>query len=250
MALNQDRDAHIVYAEPGHPGKKSYVRSLFNGIAARYDLLNRLLSLGLDQHWRRQAVRWLAPEQPRRLLDIATGTADLAIAASRIRTVQEIIGVDIAESMLQRGLQKVRRLGLEDRIHLQWADSESLPFPDSSFDAVMVAFGVRNFENLGGALGEMHRVLRPGGVVLVLEFARPRMAGFRPLFEAYFRHLLPRLGRWISGHPEAYRYLPESVSRFPEGEEFVDHLRRAGFSPVTWRRLTFGVCALYKGWRR
>ncbi|MCS7081971.1 MAG: bifunctional demethylmenaquinone methyltransferase/2-methoxy-6-polyprenyl-1,4-benzoquinol methylase UbiE [Bacteroidetes bacterium] len=229
-------------------GKKDYVRALFNAIAHRYDLLNSLLSLGLDRYWRWRAIRWLASERPRTILDAATGTAELAIAAARLRSVERIVGVDIAEAMLERGRHKVNRLGLKERILLQRADSEALPFPDGLFDAAMVAFGVRNFENLDQGLRELRRVVRPGGVVLILEFARSRLPGFRTLFGFYFHHLLPRLGSWVSGHPEAYRYLPESVARFPEDLEFVSRLQKAGFRRISWRRLTFGVCALYKAW--
>ncbi|HEX9006938.1 MAG TPA: bifunctional demethylmenaquinone methyltransferase/2-methoxy-6-polyprenyl-1,4-benzoquinol methylase UbiE [Bacteroidota bacterium] len=227
---------------------KHYVRSLFDGIAYRYDLLNHLLSGGVDRYWRRRAIERLRRRSPRRILDVATGTGDLAIAAMRLGPA-EVIGVDIAEEMLRRGREKIARRGLSDRITLRQGEAERLDFPDGSFDAATVAFGARNFEDLLQGLREMFRVLRPGGAIVVLEFSRPRLFPFRQLYFLYFRRILPLVGRLISGHADAYRYLPATVLRFPEGQEFLGVLTRAGFTGVAEERLTGGIASIYTGVR-
>ena len=226
--------------------QKEYVRSLFDGIAARYDLLNHLLSGGIDYYWRWKAVRQLSPLKPARILDVATGTADLAIASLRLDP-REVVGVDISEEMLAKGREKVARKGLSDRIRLLHGDAESLPFPPDSFDAAIVAFGARNFEHLEKGLAGMHRTLRPGGQIMVLEFSRPRHTPFRQCYFFYFRHLLPIVGRLVSKHPEAYTYLPDTVMRFPEGEAFLDILRHTGFRNPSSTRMTGGIATIYTG---
>jgi demethylmenaquinone methyltransferase/2-methoxy-6-polyprenyl-1,4-benzoquinol methylase len=226
--------------------QKQYVAALFNGIARRYDLLNRLLSGGVDLLWRRRAIETLRPLRPRRILDVATGTADLAIASLRLEP-ESVVGVDIAEEMLTVGRQKLLRKGLAQRITLQAGDAERLPFEEGSFDAVTVAFGVRNFEDLDRGLAGMHRVLRPGGQAVVLEFSRPAAFPFRQVYLFYFRQVLPKIGRLVSSHHEAYTYLPDTVMCFPEGEEFMNRLRRAGFSGVIQKRLTGGIATIYRG---
>jgi demethylmenaquinone methyltransferase/2-methoxy-6-polyprenyl-1,4-benzoquinol methylase len=225
---------------------RTYVRTLFNGIAARYDLLNRLLSGGTDRYWRRRAADRLRDLRPKRVLDVATGTADFAIAALAAGA-GEVVGVDIAGAMLERGRAKLRARGLDGRIRLQEGAAEHLEFSDGSFDAAIVAFGARNFERLDEGLREMHRVLRPGGRVVVLEFSRPDKAPFRQMYFFYFRRLLPLIGRSVSGHAEAYRYLPDTVMRFPEGEEFLALLRGAGFTDTMQERLTMGIASIYTG---
>ncbi len=228
--------------------QKQYVRALFDGIAHRYDLLNHLLSAGFDFYWRRKAIARLAESRPRTILDVATGTGDFAIAALRINP-ESVVGVDISENMLALGRRKIARRGLEGRITLRTGDAEALDFPPKSFDAVTVAFGVRNFEDLERGLRGMFRVVRPEGSVIILEFSRPRLVPFRQLYFFYFRHILPRLGRAISSHNEAYTYLPDTVLRFPEGREFLRILEKVGFSATTAERLSGGIVTIYSGTR-
>lgn len=226
--------------------EKAYVRSLFDGIAYRYDLLNHLLSGGIDLYWRRAAVHRLAEERPQRILDVATGTADFAIAAMRCGP-KSIVGVDISEPMLEIGRRKVARRGWTDRIRLENGEAEALAFPDASFDAAIVAFGARNFEDLDKGLSEMCRVLRPGGRIVVLEFSRPRRFPFRQLYLFYFRNILPLVGRFISRDRQAYQYLPDTVMSFPDGADFLARLGRAGFSALREQRLTAGIATIYTG---
>lgn len=228
-------------------GKKDEVEAMFDAIAPRYDLLNRLLSFGIDRLWRKRAVAMLRVDRPQRILDVATGTADLAIEALALHP-QKVVGVDLSEEMLERGRHKVRRLGEAGRVTLQRGDAERLPFSDAQFDAVLVAFGVRNFEHLEQGLREIRRVLRPGGAVVVLEFSRPRAFPVKQLYGAYSRHVLPRVGQAVSGDEGAYRYLPASVAAFPDGADFLERLRAAGFADVRWKPLTFGIASLYKGY--
>jgi len=226
--------------------QKRDVRSLFNAIAYRYDLLNHLLSGGVDLYWRRKAIEHLRGYSSARILDVAAGTADLSIAALRLNPAS-IVGIDIAESMLEQGRAKLRRRSLEDRITLQTGDAERLAFATGSFDAVIVAFGVRNFEELDRGLSEMFRVLRNGGKAVILEFSQPRMFPFRQVYFLYFLKILPLIGSLVSGHREAYTYLPESVLKFPEGEAFLERLRSVGFDGAAQERLTFGIAAIYTG---
>jgi demethylmenaquinone methyltransferase/2-methoxy-6-polyprenyl-1,4-benzoquinol methylase len=228
--------------------EKTYVRSLFDSIARRYDFLNHLLSGGVDWYWRRKAVDHLREVHPKRILDVAAGTADLSIAAMRLKP-ERVTGIDIAEQMLEIGREKVRRRGLESVIELQSGDAEALPFEAGVFDAAMVAFGVRNFENLDRGLREMHRVLRPGGKIVVLEFSVPKVFPFRQFYLFYFRRILPVIGKSVSGHDEAYKYLSDSVMRFPEGTEFISVLNKTGFIRTTEDRLTFGIVTIYSGIR-
>jgi len=227
-------------------GKKPAVEAMFNTIASRYDLLNRILSGGIDQRWRRRVVGDVLSTSPSRILDVATGTADLAIMAARKGPVN-VVGVDIAEDMLAVGREKVARADLQDRVVLQRGDAEKLPFSDNQFDAVMVSFGVRNFENLDEGLSQIFRVLRPGGQLHVLEFSRPSAFPVKQVYGFYNRFVLPAIGRAVSGDAGAYTYLPESIAVFPEGEMFLEHLREAGFSGTRATRLTFGVASHYVG---
>ena len=227
-------------------GKKPAIRKMFNAIAPRYDLLNRVLSGGIDQQWRRRVIRMLLIEEPDRVLDVATGTADLAIMAAR-KGVEHVVGVDISEDMLEVGRRKVSAASLDGRVVLQTADAEDLPFPDGQFDAVTVSFGVRNFENLDAGLSELFRVLRPGGRLLVLEFSRPKAFPIRQFYAFYNRFILPAVGRMLSGDSGAYTYLPESIAIFPEGNDFRGHMERAGFTDTSDQRLTFGISSLYAG---
>ncbi len=228
------------------PGKKGRVEAMFDAIAPRYDLLNRVLSFGIDRLWRRQAIAMLRPERPRRILDVATGTADLAIEALRLGP-EEVVGVDLSAEMLRYGRRKLAARGLEGRIRLEQADSEQLPFPDAAFDAATVAFGVRNFENLEAGLSEIRRTLRPGGALVVLEFSRPRRFPVKQAYAFYSRRVLPRIGGAISRDDGAYRYLPESVAAFPDGEDFLARMQACGFADTRVRALTFGIASLYFG---
>lgn len=219
---------------------------MFDQIAGSYDFLNHLLSLNIDKGWRRKAIRSIAAMKPRRILDVATGTADMAIGAIRINPDQ-VTGVDVSTGMLEIGRKKILNRGLADRITLIEAACEALPFEESSFDAAMVAFGVRNFKNPELGLREIYRVLRPGGKLAILEFSMPRQKWLRTGYRFYFHHLVPAIGRWFSRDLSAYRYLPDSVEAFPKGEAFVALLNRAGFTASTYKPLSFGICGLYTG---
>ncbi|GEM_PF-30817 len=231
------------------PAPKAYVRSLFDAIAYRYDLLNHLLSGGLDFYWRRRAIEHLREGEPMQILDVATGTGDFALASFRLNP-DRVVGVDIAEEMLKRARSKIESRGLEKVISFQTGEAENLAFSSSSFDASIVAFGVRNFENLEKGLREMCRVVKPGGKVVILEFSRPRVFPFSQLYFFYFKNILPLLGKSISRHNEAYEYLPETVLRFPEGEEFRAMLRNAGLTEIREERLTFGVVTVYSAQKK
>lgn len=226
--------------------KKEQVRNMFNNIAGNYDFLNHFLSAGIDRRWRKKVIQVLRKAQSKRILDVATGTADLAIAESKLST-EKIIGIDIADQMLEIGRKKIAKKNLTQRISLETGDSEALRFEEASFDAVTVAFGVRNFENLDKGLSEMHRVLENKGIAAILEFSRPRKFPIKQLYSFYFKHILPTLGKIVSKHDSAYTYLPESVSTFPDGEDFLKHMQQAGFSQLQQKPLTFGIATLYTG---
>ncbi len=219
---------------------------MFDKIAPRYDLLNRLLSGGVDQIWRRKAIALLRKTRPRSILDVATGTADLAIMVARLDP-DRIVGVDIAEEMLEIGRRKIRRKGLSDLIELRFGDAEKLPFSDNQFDAVLVGFGVRNFEDLPEGLTQMHRVLKSGGTLIVLEFSRPTAFPIKQLYAFYGSRILPLIGKIVSGDEGAYTYLPDSIAAFPDGEDFLNVMRSVGFSGVRQHRLTFGIASIYFG---
>lgn len=225
--------------------KKGQVSTMFNRIAPYYDFLNRLLSLGIDKRWRKKAIALLREKNPEVVLDVATGTADLALETARQLPAKQIIGVDISAKMLSIGREKVARKGLANLIRLEEGDSENLPFENNTFDAITVAFGVRNFGDLEKGLMEMQRVLKPGGQLIVLEFSKPQAFPFRQLFNFYFRNILPVIGRITSKDPKAYRYLYESVQAFPEGERFLSILKKTGFKSNRCIPLTLGVCSIY-----
>jgi demethylmenaquinone methyltransferase/2-methoxy-6-polyprenyl-1,4-benzoquinol methylase len=229
------------YASEG--SKREQVELMFDRISPKYDLLNRLCSLGTDQGWRRKVIRLLGQEPVEHLLDVATGTADLAIMASK--KANRVTGADISAGMLAHGRSKVEKAGLSDRITLVQADAANLPFADNTFDAITVAFGVRNFEDLAQGLRGMARVLRPGGRLFVLEFSTPRQTPFKQLFRFYFHRIMPIIGRLVSKDDAAYSYLPASVDAFPQGEQFSSILRSCGFRDVRAQLLTFGVATLY-----
>jgi len=222
----------------------SYVRSLFNRIAPHYDFLNHFLSLGFDISWRKRAVEHLREYEPKTVLDVATGTADLAIEAARLNAVR-VFGIDISPVMLKHAREKIERQGLSGTISVEEGTAEHLRFPDDTFDAVMVAFGIRNFSNLEQGLREMFRVLRPGGAVMILEFSRPRRAPFKQVYAFYFRHVLPRLGGAISKSREAYQYLPSTVESFPDGDHLLRILTGVGFVGPFHHPLTMGIATIY-----
>jgi demethylmenaquinone methyltransferase/2-methoxy-6-polyprenyl-1,4-benzoquinol methylase len=225
--------------------KKEQVAAMFNAISPKYDALNRILSAGIDQSWRRKTLREIRATGALNLLDVATGTADLALALAKGIPGSRVVGVDISAGMLEVGRSKVRARDLEGRVRLDLGDGEQLPYEESSFDAVTVAFGVRNFENLEQGLRDMRRVLQPGGSLAVLEFSQPTAWPLRSLYLFYFKNILPRIGRMVSKDASAYTYLPNSVQAFPYGEAFAAKLREAGFKSVRVRPLTFGIASLY-----
>ncbi len=226
--------------------KKQRVANMFNRIARYYDFLNHFLSLNMDRIWRKKAINELTNHNPKLILDVATGTADFAIEAVRLNP-DKIIGIDISEQMLELAKEKISRMQLSQKIELQRGDSESLPFSDNTFDAVTVAFGVRNFEDLQKGLAEILRVLKKGGNVVILEFSKPDKFPFKQLFGFYFNRILPFIGKIISRDSKAYRYLPESVKNFPDGVDFIKILHDVGFAHPNCKILSFGICTIYTG---
>ena len=225
-------------------GKKEQVARMFNNISRRYDFLNHLLSLGIDRGWRKKAIRFLKPLNPQIILDVATGTGDFALQSLSLNP-RKVVGVDISEGMLDIGRKKIEKRKLSHKIELKTGDSENLEFPDNTFDAVTVGFGVRNFEDLVKGLGEIRRVLKPGGMLVILEFSRPRKFPMRQLYNFYFKNILPGLGRLISKDKSAYTYLPESVEAFPDGTDFERILKNVGFKQTACKPLTFGISSIY-----
>jgi demethylmenaquinone methyltransferase/2-methoxy-6-polyprenyl-1,4-benzoquinol methylase len=227
-------------------GKKAQVAKMFNNISPKYDLLNHLLSLGIDIQWRKKAIRLLKDRHPKKILDVATGTGDFAIQALELKP-EEVIGVDISDGMLDIGRKKLKKMQLDDIITLKNGDSENLQFDDNIFDAVIVAFGVRNFEDLENGLTGMYRVLKQKGKIVILEFSKPNTFPFKQLYHFYFNSILPIIGKMISKDKSAYTYLPESVQAFPEGSEFLNTLKKTGFNQTRCIPLTFGICSIYTG---
>ncbi|MDE6452738.1 MAG: bifunctional demethylmenaquinone methyltransferase/2-methoxy-6-polyprenyl-1,4-benzoquinol methylase UbiE [Muribaculaceae bacterium] len=221
------------------------VRDMFDSIAPAYDFMNRAMTLGIDRLWRRRAVSRVAREEPARILDIATGTGDMAIAMARRMPGAEVEGIDLSEGMVAVGCRKVERAGLGGRVTLRTGDSMDLPLPDAAVDAVTVAFGVRNFEHLARGYAEMMRVLRPGGVLWVLELSTPRGRLTAPLYRLYTRTVIPALGRLVSRDVRAYSYLPESIAAVPQGADMCALMLEAGASEASFRSMTFGACTLY-----
>ena len=228
---------------------REQVEAMFDSISGHYDRLNRILSLGTDRRWRRRAVNLIGIHiRPMEILDVATGTGDLAIEALRLGP-RRITGIDISGKMLEEGRRKISRMGHGEQIVLMKGDSQAIEFSDGTFDVAMCAFGVRNFADTLTGLSEMCRVLRPGGMVMVLEFSRPAWFPLKQIYGLYFRQVLPRIGRRVSGDPGAYTYLPDSVMAFPDNERFLGLLTTAGFRDVKQRRLTGGIASLYYGFR-
>lgn len=226
-------------------GKGKQVEQMFDNIAPTYDTLNHRLSWDIDKRWRRKAIRLLLPYHPRTMLDIATGTGDFAILAASMLKPESLIGADISEGMMSIGRKKVERLGMSQVISFQKEDCMALSFPDNSFDAVTAAFGIRNFQNLDLGLREMCRVTKPGGHLSIAELTTPVRFPMRQLFHIYAHTILPVYGRLISKDRSAYDYLTATIEAFPQGERMMDILRKAGFSKVSFKRLTFGICTIY-----
>lgn len=229
---------------------KTQVRDMFDGIAESYDFLNHFLTLGIDVRWRKQAIKRInQKEQCNTIVDVATGTGDLAIALAKACKPKQILGIDFSQEMLNRAEPKVIKQGLEQIITLQQGNGEALTIEDNYADLVTIAFGIRNFQNPDKGLSEFYRILKPGGQLIVLEFSQVKQPLLRILFQFYFKQILPAIGKRISKHPEAYNYLPESVNQFAEGQEFCDMMRKAGFHAVQSKPLSFGIATIYWGFK-
>ena len=237
----------VVPYKDSNDSKKEQVADMFDSISGKYDFLNRLLSGGVDIYWRKKALGMIKDRKNDLVLDIATGTGDLAIEANKILKVEKIIGVDISEGMLNVGKEKIKKLGLSNKIDLQMGDSEKLLFDNNTFDTVIVSFGVRNFENLLKGLTDMCRVLKPDGTCLVVEFSKPASFPFKQFYWFYSTKILPIIGKLVSKDSSAYSYLPESVKAFPDGRAFLDVFEQAGFRETSVKTLTFGICSIYLG---
>ncbi|MEI6946155.1 bifunctional demethylmenaquinone methyltransferase/2-methoxy-6-polyprenyl-1,4-benzoquinol methylase UbiE [Paraflavisolibacter sp. H34] len=231
----------------GEEGKKQQVSSMFDRIAGRYDFMNRFLSAGIDVSWRIKAIKQLASEHPQHLLDVATGTGDMAIRACRMLRPHKVTGIDISPGMLEIGRKKVAQEGLGEKIELLDGDSETIKFADNTFDAVTVAFGVRNFEHLQQGLGEILRVMRPGAKLVVLEFSKPKAGIIRGLYNFYMGWIAPQLAKLFRQNKQAYQYLNESAKAFPDRQQFVEVLRQVGYSETYFKPLSLGICCIYCG---
>jgi demethylmenaquinone methyltransferase/2-methoxy-6-polyprenyl-1,4-benzoquinol methylase len=230
-----------------HGTKKQQVADMFNNISKTYDFLNHFLSLGIDVIWRKKAINELKKDQPKLILDVATGTGDFAFEALSILNPTKIIGVDISPGMLDIARLKIAKRGLGDKFEVKLGDSEKLPFETNAFDAVTVAYGVRNFENLELGLADIRRVLKTGGKAVVLEFSKPKVFPVKQLYKFYFNYITPGIGKLFSKDARAYTYLPESVAAFPDGETFIALMDKVGFKNTKCRPLAFGICSIYTG---
>ncbi len=245
--MSQFAHDKVVPYSQSNADKKEQVASMFDSIASRYDFLNRFLSLGIDHCWRKKAISYLNNKKINHLLDIATGTADMALMAYRQIQPTKITGIDISEGMMQYGRIKIEQKGLIDKIQLSLGDSTAIPFEAAQFDGAMVAFGVRNFANLEKGLQEIYRVLTPGSKLVILEFSQPTSFWFKPIYTFYMKWVTPTVGRLFSGNKAAYTYLNESVIAFPEGVAFLTILEQAGFKNVSQQKLSLGICSIYCG---
>ncbi|OSZ76906.1 bifunctional demethylmenaquinone methyltransferase/2-methoxy-6-polyprenyl-1,4-benzoquinol methylase [Chitinophagaceae bacterium IBVUCB2] len=238
---------HIIPFKDSQKTKKEQVADMFDKIAGKYDKLNRFLSAGTDIGWRKKAIRRFKKDKPAHILDVATGTADMALLAWKMLYPERITGIDISEGMLELGRKKIEKEQLVDKIHLQLGDSETINFADNTFDAVMVAFGVRNFENLENGLAEMKRVLKPGGQVVILEFSKPRRKAIKGLYNLYMGIVAPQVARLFRQNKEAYQYLNESANAFPDRQLFTDILKKVGYTQAEYSSLSLGICCIYSG---
>ena len=235
----------VVPFKDSSESKKKQVEKMFDKIAFRYDFLNRFLSAGIDIGWRKKAIKLLLPVKPERILDVATGTGDFALTSYEILKPAKITGIDISEGMLELGRNKIAKAGLDSHIELLNGDSEAILFEDNSFDAVTVAFGVRNFENLEQGLSEIKRVLKPGGRLIVLECTKPSMPVVKQFYNFYMKFITPKIGKIIANNNDAYQYLNDSVLQFPEKESFIQILNKAGYRNTFYKTLTLGICTIY-----
>ena len=235
----------IVPFKNDEEGKKKQVEHMFDQIAFRYDFLNRFLSGGIDLWWRKKAIGYLKELQPKTILDVATGTGDFALISEKILHPEKIMGIDISEGMLEIGRKKILKAGLQEKIELRQGDSEAILFEDNSFDAVTVAFGVRNFENLEKGLSEIRRVLKPGGRLVVLEFTRPSLPVVKQLYGFYMKYITPTIGKIFAKNNDAYKYLNDSVFQFPERQNFTNILKQSDYRNAFYKTLTLGICTIY-----
>lgn len=238
---------HIIPNKNSEQTKKEQVAEMFDQLAGKYDMLNRFLSARTDIGWRKKAIRMLKKENPKQILDVATGTGDMALMACKMLNPDKITGIDISERMLELGRKKIEKEGLSDKINLHIGDSEAINYSENTFDAVMVAFGVRNFENLEKGLAEMHRVMKPGGQILILEFSKPRSRPIKKLYNLYMGMVAPQVARWFRQNKEAYLYLCESANAFPDRHLFTDILKKTGFTETGFKPLSLGICCIYSG---
>ena len=238
---------HIIPYKDSPKSKKEQVAEMFNRIAGGYDRMNHFLSARIDISWRKKAIRLLKKDNPKQILDIATGTGDMAILACKTLKPEKIIGIDISGQMLEVGKKKIEKEQLAGKIQLQRGDSETINFTENTFDAVMVAFGVRNFENLEKGLTEMLRVLKPGGRLLILEFSKPKHKAIRSLYNLYLKVVAPQVAAWFKQNKEAYLYLCESANAFPDRHYFTDILNKVGYSDTQCKPLSLGICCIYTG---
>jgi demethylmenaquinone methyltransferase/2-methoxy-6-polyprenyl-1,4-benzoquinol methylase len=225
--------------------KKTQVSEMFDNIAPRYDFMNRFLSAGIDVYWRKTAIRLFKKDAPNILLDVATGTADMAIMAAKMLAPQNIVGIDISEGMLHIGRQKIAKQVLQTKIDLYSGDGETINFGDDTFDGVMVAFGVRNFEHLEKGLQEIARVLKPGAQLVVLEFSKPKTPGIKQFYNLYMGVVAPQMAKWFNQNKKAYQYLNQSAKAFPDRQHFIDILNKTGFSNTYYKSLSLGICCIY-----
>lgn len=238
---------HIIPFKNSGQTKKEQVASMFDKIAGKYDAMNRFLSARTDIGWRKKAIRLLKKDNPKNILDVATGTADMALLACKMLKPEMITGIDISEGMLELGRKKIEKEGLNAKINLHTGDSEAINYGENTFDAVMVAFGVRNFENLEKGLAEMYRVLKPGGRLIILEFSKPRRRPIKKLYNLYMGMVAPQVARWFNQNKEAYNYLCESANAFPDRHLFTDILKKAGYTDTGFNPLSLGICCIYSG---
>ncbi|MGN6802111.1 MAG: bifunctional demethylmenaquinone methyltransferase/2-methoxy-6-polyprenyl-1,4-benzoquinol methylase UbiE [Ginsengibacter sp.] len=235
----------VVPFKDSKESKKKQVEDMFDKIAFRYDFLNRFLSAGIDVGWRKKAIKLLLPSKPKNILDVATGTGDFALTCYKILKPEKITGIDISEGMLKLGRKKIEEAGLNQKIELLNGDSEAILFDDNTFDAVTVAFGVRNFESLEKGLSEIRRVLKPGGRLIVLECTKPSTPVIRQLYNFYMKTITPKIGEIIAKNNEAYQYLNDSVLQFPEKESFIHILNQSSYRNAFYKTLTLGICSIY-----
>ena len=243
---NYGHDTVVPYAHSGE-SKKKQVEAMFDKIAFRYDFLNRFLSAGIDISWRKKAIKQLRSLQPKNILDVATGTGDFAITSYKMLKPENITGIDISEGMLELGIKKINDLHLSDKINLVRGDSEAIFYNDNTFDAVTVAFGVRNFEDLEKGLSEIYRVLKPGGRLVVLECSRPALPVIKSLYNFYLNVITPKIGKIISKNKDAYQYLNNSVQQFPENKTFIQILNKLNYRNSFYKTLSLGICTIYCG---